>query len=414
MRNPPATEADYQRCLELEARGFNATQAAKELGIPRRTYGERLLKAKERSSAPANETRQEFTDNTGFLQSTRPDISSLDEAIKFWRIDTDVWEVARYVVNKWGNDDNPSWQVKVWLKRKVPNSFEEGLRLLIADMPRLKFKPVKLPAPKDPHMGVLALYDIHFAKLAWAAETGEGYDLKEAARRFKGAGEHLIDRAASFGCEVLEFPIGQDFFHVSDFSQHTPRSGNELDVDSRLPKIMKVGEESIIHVINYARERVKQINLRWIPGNHDATTSLYLLRVLNAWFRSANNVNVDTSPMPRQYIIYGRNLIGLTHGSDEKLDSLPTIMASECPDKFGKAICREFLIGHLHKRREWKYLAGDTFNAVSVVTVPSLSGTDAWHHLKGYVKTTKAAELHLYNKNLGKVGHFSANVDMLG
>ena len=119
---------------------------------------------------------------------------------------------------------------------------------------------------------------------------------------------------------------------------------------------------------------------------------------------------MDVEPKPRKYVRYGRVLLGITHGNEEKHSSLPTIMASECPEHWGQTTTRVWHIGHLHKKKQVHFIGTDTIDGVIVTTLPALCATDAWHHLKGYVNPHRAAEAYIWSKKRGYVGHFSANV----
>ena len=46
--------------------------------------------------------------------NTKDEIKSLDELIIKCKIDTDKWEITKYVQNYWGNSETPHWQVKAW------------------------------------------------------------------------------------------------------------------------------------------------------------------------------------------------------------------------------------------------------------------------------------------------------------
>lgn len=50
--------------------------------------------------------------------NTKDEIKSLDELIVKCKIDTDKWEITKYVQNYWGNGETPHWQVKAWLGKK--------------------------------------------------------------------------------------------------------------------------------------------------------------------------------------------------------------------------------------------------------------------------------------------------------
>ena len=45
--------------------------------------------------------------------------------------------------------------------------------------------------------------------------------------------------------------------------------------------------------------------------------------------------------------------------------------------------------------------------------LPSLSGTDAWHHEKGFVGNTRAAQAYAWGKETGYKGHFQVNMNEL-
>ena len=118
---------------------------------------------------------------------------------------------------------------------------------------------------------------------------------------------------------------------------------------------------------------------------------------------------MNNAPTLRKYVKYGPTLLGLTHGCDEKHDSLASVMIHERPQEFAEASHREWHLGHLHKRKETKYVAGDTHGGTIVRILPSLSATDAWHFQKGYVKGPKAAEAYLWGSASGYVGHLSSS-----
>jgi hypothetical protein len=113
---------------------------------------------------------------------------------------------------------------------------------------------------------------------------------------------------------------------------------------------------------------------------------------------------------PRCYKKYGNTLIGWTHGNEEKHVDLPLLMARETSSDWAAAKYFEWKVGHIHKSKETQFTAGDTYNGVKITTVPSLCATDAWHHLKGYVKGEKSAQATLYGHETGMnvvIHHFA-------
>jgi len=376
---------------------------------------------------PSDETAEKFTTDfsgdKGSIETNSTRIKSLADALACADVDLEIWEVDRYVINKWevgakipdeaGKDYlkvEPLYQVKVWLKRKTPTLqqliFDELAVMLREKPPKFPNRPRKVQ--RDPHLLELSLYDTHIGMLAWQAETGQDYDLKIAEGLYHSAIEDLISKTTGFPIEEILLVVGQDFFHINN-AEFTTQKGTHQDTDSRLPKIFATGHNAVIDAVDLCLT-VAPVEILWVPGNHDTETSFFLCKYLQAYYRSCGHVTVDVSPTHRKYKHYGVNLIGFTHGNEEPHRDLPTIMAGERRDIWSEVSCCEWHVGHFHKQKETRYSASDTFGAVGVRVIPSLSGTDAWHYSKGYVKTRKVAEAYLWSRGHGYTGHFSTNI----
>lgn len=368
--------------------------------------------------------------DTTSISSVSYTIRTVDEALAFANIDTSVWEVAETTLNAWevagkknaGQDADGRWQgeelwkqtlwqVKVKLRRRAPKAVQDGVRQLLDD---LRSRPIKLPRParrraRDPHLLEMVLFDPHFGKRCWGREVdGADYDLEIAESIFVNAVNELLERAACFEIDKIVFPLGQDFFQANNEDSQTSHGTVVDSVDDRLSVVFRAGCRAVLTAIQACRE-VADVEVLWVPGNHDPTTSWFLCEVLAARFGGAKDrhVAVDNGPTTRKYRQYGQSLIGYTHAYDEKIRDLPLIMAAERPQAWSETKYRAWRCGHLHKRAQFAYTAGDTFNGVRVDILPSLSGTDAWHYRKGYVRNGRTAECYLHSRDAGYVGHFS-------
>ncbi len=374
------------------------------------------------STGPSLE-RDESAQGT-IVTSRSKTVKTVKELLKVAEVDLDIWEVERFIENKWdmvakitsrSRDDyleaTELWQVKVWFRRRVPKTIAEAAEGIMARMrkhsPKYP-KPPKLVKSKDPHLCEISIWDHHFGKLAWARETGEDYDLKIAERIYQQAGDELLKRSSSFHIEKFVMAIGQDFFHVDGW-QNTTTSGTPQDVDGRLAKIFETGQMALVRLIDLMMQRAP-VHIFYLPGNHDYYTSWYLTKTLEAWYRTSDRVTVDTSECPRKHVHYGCNLIGYSHGSDEKHQSLPMIMATQWPEAWAKSTNREWHVGHLHRAKETKFTTVDNVDQVAVRVLPSATGTDLWHFKKGYVGGMRAAQAYFYSPTQGYVAHFNANV----
>jgi hypothetical protein len=358
-------------------------------------------------------------------------IKTLDHLLEKTGVDTEMWEVSDYLVNKW---DVTSWkqgfpqtwenfQVKAKLKR-IQSTFEaKQVEDVLKDVLREYEPPVySIPTYKrgnvkfheENNLLELGLYDLHIGKLAWAGETGENFDVKIAMKRFLNILEKLLQRANGFSYNRILFPIGNDFFN-SDNLHNTTTAGTPQQEDLRWKKTFKIGIQLLISAIDMLKETGVPIDVVVIPGNHDFERAFYLGEVLEAWFNIDDQVNIDNTPPPRKYYKFGEVLLGLTHGKDEKENALPLLMATEAKEDWGGTTFHEWHLGHFHKKRNVKFAVFDKAqvvneeHSVTVRYLSSLTGTEEWHHRKGYVGTQKAGEAFVWNDETGLIGHLNAN-----
>ena len=74
---------------------------------------------------------------------------------------------------------------------------------------------------------------------------------------------------------------------------------------------------------------VAPVEIVFMGGNHDRHSSLMLMMYLDAYYKHADDVNVIVSPHIRQYVNYGNNLMGFTHGDGKVMNKLHSLMAHE-------------------------------------------------------------------------------------
>lgn len=350
---------------------------------------------------------------------------TLDEVLKIAQVDLKVWTVERWIANKWevagkfGASGEPDerfevqdlWQVKVWLARRIPKPLDDAVKLLSERLAKLapKYPKLRLPKLSDPHLLEISINDIHFAKLAWGVETdGDNYDLDIAESLYEAAVKNLVAKATGFNIERILLPVGNDFFHV-DGPGNTTANGTPQDTDGRYVKMFVAGEMAVVKAIRFLQQ-IAPVDVIWVGGNHDRLSSWHVVHAVKAHFGKTDRVKVDDAPTHRKYYPYGVQLIGFTHGDEEKHGALPNLMAMERPDLWAATRHREWHLGHWHKRKETQHVGTDTHEGVIVRVLPSLSARDAWHARKGYIGT-RAADAFLFSKANGPAGQFTAHVN---
>ena len=294
----------------------------------------------------------------------------------------------------------PNWQAKLKLKARPDAPVLKAMETILSRIEEIipPRPEVGYTATDEGHLLEIVLPDLHFGKLAHAAESGEDADTKTITHRMLACAESLIQRAQDqYPISEFVYVVGNDLLNA-DNEETTTTGGTRQDVDSRKHKVLDAVMVAMTHVIDRLLE-VAPGHVYCVPGNHDRESSQAVARFLAAWYRQTESVQVDTSPMTRKYHRFGDVLLGFTHGDSEPVKHLPIIMADECPD-FANTRIREWHIGHVHKSKEFETMTTDETRGIRVRHLPSLSGLDAWHARKGY-RSLKQADAFIWSASRG-------------
>jgi predicted phosphodiesterase len=259
----------------------------------------------------------------------------------------------------------------------------------------------KQKVDKNPLLLELNIFDLHLGKIAWSEETNHEYNLEIASSIFNQCIEEFLDEVSNKNIERIVFPIGNDFFNSDrSFPYNSTTKGTPQEEDARWQKTFRLGRQLLVEAINKLQQ-IAPVDVIMIPGNHDFERNFYLGDSLEGWFYNNENVTVDNSANPRKYYKYGEVLIGYTHGNEEKVTDLPLIMANEKPTDWALSTYREFHLGHLHHKKEIKFKSTEEYQGVIIRYFNSLSGSDSWHHKKGYIGAKRSAEALLWDPTKG-------------
>ena len=361
-------------------------------------------------------------------------VKTLDQLLEAAQVDLGLWKVKDHIINKWDVtmkllEDGEwvaktfqNWQVKARLERDIQVVRERIVGELFQKMVHNYEPPVYDWTPERPlkqtekNLLEISIFDLHIGKLAWGGETFENYDVKIARKRFLESIEKLLQNASGFNYEKILFPVGNDFFNC-DTMENTTTKGTPQDEDLRWQKTFDVGVKLLVDAINMLKQIGVPIDVVVIPGNHDFERSYYMGKYLEAWFSQDPMVLINNGASPRKYYKYGNLLLGLTHGSEEKEASLPMLMATDVESKpyWTDTKFHEWHLGHIHRKKVIQYdinksrLLNEDLG-VTVRYLSSLTGTEEWHHKKGFVGSTKAADAFVWNHKFGLIAHLNTNL----
>lgn len=339
-------------------------------------------------------------------------IHTLDQLLKFFEIDLKIWDVERFIANKWemgyttGPKDSktakvePLYQVKAFLKpkkhiRDAQHEIEELLKLAT-----LKIHPIPVEKRRSKRKGGMLeinLTDHHFGKLAWQLETlCANYDVKIATAVFWRALYYLLEKAPFEYFDEIWFVVGNDLFHADNVAG-TTTSGTQVESDVRIRKTYYTVRTLIVRAIEMLRERADRVKVIVVSGNHDYNSAWHLGDSLQLYFSKCKDVEVDNLPSPRKYHVYGNTLIGFTHGDkvNAKQKELPLLMTTEAREQFGATKFHEWHTGHIHTTRT------EEFHGIRVRILPALCPPDKWHAEMGFVGNLRSSEAFHWDKEAG-------------
>lgn len=369
---------------------------------------------------PSGEEREDgYADggNTWTLNArTRCEVRSLDDLVRAFEIDQDVWEVKEYKCKSWeGYIKNAANQIETVtlyavsarLCRRVA---EVAARSHVADlieaarehMPRYAAIP-RPPAPAEGLMLEFMAPDLHMGKLAWAPECGENYDVHIATEVFEAALEDILAASAHLPISRVCFPVGNDLLNADNL-ENTTTGGTAQSTDGRQQRTYLKTRELIVRAIERLAS-VADVDVVIVPGNHDRQSMFQLGDSLQCWFRNCSQVRIDNGPALRKYYEFGRNLFCFTHGSEENPRDLPLTMAVEADQAWARCTAsREVHLGHLHINRS------DEFKGILVRRFPSLCAAEDWHKAKAYIGARREAYGLVWSEYRGKVGEYIYSV----
>jgi hypothetical protein len=286
--------------------------------------------------------------------------------------------------------------------------FMEVVQALTESLPRAE--PV--PAPDICEVDLLACYpvgDHHLGMLAWDKETGADYDMKISESLLQKAADHLVDIMPAAETALVAF-LG-DFLHYDSFEAVTPTSRNQLDSDTRYPKMVRAGIRCMRYLIDKALTKHQTVHVIVEIGNHDLSSSIFLMECLNCVYENEPRVLIDTSPMHYHYFRFGNVLIGTHHGHGTPMKNLPLIMATDRPHDWGETEYRHWWTGHIHRIKTQAATSAEDYSGCTVESFRVLAAPDAWAHQKGY-RPHRDMKSILFHRKYGEVSRSTVNPSM--
>lgn len=324
---------------------------------------------------------------------TQTEIRTLDELIDRCHIDTKKWEIVRYVQNYWGNRNNPNWQVKVWLSVKTEEQlFQDAfIKFLKSYKPgAVTISRPKLSNKPDANL-VINKQDAHLNK----------YDVhgnNNIEERFANvlSKVQIIVQQASFSNHLnsITYIIGSDILN-SEFTNATTKGTPQQNTHSYQQSFEFIcGHE--IQMINMLLSESDEVNIIFVPGNHDEYAGWHIVNWLKTYFRSVDRVNFDTTTDYRKYMSYGSTAVMFNHGDAIKPEKLASIFPIEYKEEWSKHQYFYIFTGDKHHEMS------KDLNGIKFYQLPAFSSAKSlWDEKNGYTCSHAEATGFLIDKSVG-------------
>ena len=311
-----------------------------------------------------------------------------EEIIDILNIDTTKWKLSSY----WNKQMGDHWRVSAMVTKLKDNEVDNVAELLKGFKPK-KYKEVKrIKTPgKIKTAGVLSLQDIHFGK-----EGNETID-----KCFEETIKDLIQRASdSHHLEKIYYVIGGDVINMDTWSG-TTTAGTSLDNCMTATQAYTQAFDALQWSINYIKQFCDELQVIYIPGNHDRLSSFHLAHALSKCFDNPL-ILWDTIYLERKVFVYEDNFFAFEHGDVNTKNSL-LVYSMEYPRQWGKTLYRTLYTGHYHHKKKIEYITEHEKTGFMLKILPSLSRTDYYHYHNKFIGSKRSGVLSLHSPTKGEI-----------
>lgn len=372
--------------------------AAKEMGVPRRTFRRHFdaAKAKLIGTPVGFKTTKINTDENGYIRSMTHKLAP--------EIDTPVRKGTVIKTSTlYGADGSV---VGEWVMRKPEEQAQDDYIAALDKHFAENVKKVKIPyiLQKDVIHSDLALFmsiDEHIGVRCVFEQVGVQYGLKEAVELMRDSFATLVHRTPKTN-KALYVNLG-DAFHANDHMDVTPASKHPMFSADTFDNVADAVVELNKWRIEYLMSHYPNLQIRGVAGNHDRDAMGWLFRCYKYMFANQNvDVKFWTEGMGVEQ--HGSTMLGFGHGDMMK----PNVMAGACADRFpkvyGDTTMRYLHSGHFHNDK-----AVDTWGGFKHFCHRTMCPKDHYSFSRGYL-SRQSMKSFIYDIQEGEVASFTKSL----
>lgn len=323
--------------------------------------------------------------------SNRVEELSLQEGLDPKNIKT-IWlkekgQSIKYSINYQNNPEDNS--------KKFQDNFKEFLK----DYKPQPSNELLLTLPVTEGCLLINIQDAHYNKLD---ETGSNNLNKRFDKTFESIQTVLEQTSKGYLLDKVVYVIGSDHFN-SEWTNATTKGTlqqNIVDFHKGFTEICN-NEISIIQLIkNYTNN----VEIVFIPGNHDNYISWHMIHWLQAYYRNSN-IEFDINPDFTKCFRYGNSGIMLNHGDAMKPEKLAGIFPQVFKKEWSNCDYQYIFIGDKH------HILAKDINGIQFYQLPALSSAKSnWDLKNGYQVSKSELQAFFISKTSGLKTIYKENI----
>jgi hypothetical protein len=298
----------------------------------------------------------------------------------------------------WYKSEHYSINVKNKSEPFVYSAFKEDF-LELAKSLAPKHIAIKRKESTESYCLLIDPADIHINKLCSVFEGGVEYNSQIAVARVKEGVQGILDKAKGFHIDKIILLVGNDVLNTDNIKNQTTK-GTEQQTHLHWFDAFVMAKQMYIDIIS-TLVKIADLEIVYNVSNHDQMSGFFLMDSLYSWYHKHKNIEFNRSPSHRKYSVYGKNLIGTTHGDGAKQADLPMLMVHEASEHWHECVHRYIFGHHIHHKVSKDYMS------VQFESLRSPSPADSWHHKMGYQHTPLAIEGFLFHKEHGQIARLT-------
>jgi len=298
--------------------------------------------------------------------------------LRLHNYDPHRFELVSAKNSKWNSGEKTLFSSKVTVKPKELTILDDDLRNWFDSLDR-RYSNLTTPVVKETQDGdsllLLPISDLHYALRSSMLETGNYYDCNTAENLFFYVIKNVLSRTKHMKFKKIVFTIGGDMSNFDSLSGTTTKGTAQDNACGYFEMMEKLFEMTIMAIDMLAN--IAPVDVILINGNHDKTVGYALAQYCYAWYKNDERVNVDTSPLPRKYVVFGKTLMVFAHNADVK--RLPELIPDEAREYWSNVDMTEVFLQHLHSENVLYEK-----NNMRIQRLPTISAQSAWATEQGY------------------------------